>query len=613
MLSPFYPLVKPPTPAPPTSVAHGASRMLTPGTVICGRYRVEHFIGRGAMGAVYAVYHLNTGESLALKVLHPVLASNAQAVERFRIEARAPVRIGTENVVRIIDADMSAELGDVPFLVMELLVGGDLDSELARRGALPPSDVVYYLQQVARALDRAHALGIIHRDLKPANLYLTRRDDGSPLVKILDFGIAKLADGVPRDITQDGAIFGTPWYMSPEQALGRAATVFPAADLWALGLIAYRLLTGRNYWTANAIAVLIGQIVSEPMPPPSQMAPKLGLAFDAWFARACNRDPEARFRSATEQVTGLAEALSVSLPEPLAVGPLPEPSGMTFGPPPNHAYARGATGSAPNLAAPPSPSFGPPSSAPEGLLVGGTSGPPSASFGPPSTSFGPPPSASYGSSPDGSYSLPPALLEVAHSAAPFSRSAPQSGKPADALASAGLVAPRSPLSSSPGSTSSLIVLPAAAGGTTRPSSALSVAFGVLVAVAAAGLATMTWAFLHSSSLGAPRASSGVSGAVPLGSPEAPAPAEPAPAALDAHPEETATPAATAPATDLAAPAPSADPAPSASSAAPPGGDVTPPEPRTPLPASERQRPKPPLPTSTNPQARSAPRVGKIRF
>ncbi len=160
----------PPKPAPaagaaPQAAAPQATKMvgsngdLITGTTICSRYKVERILGRGGMGAVYAVRHVNTGEVLALKVLNPALASNAQAVERFRTEARAPVRIGTDHVVRVVDADVSPELGDVPILVMELLDGRDLGTELKRRGAIPAGEVVLYLRQVARALDKAHSLG----------------------------------------------------------------------------------------------------------------------------------------------------------------------------------------------------------------------------------------------------------------------------------------------------------------------------------------------------------------------------------------------------------------------------------------------------------------------
>jgi serine/threonine-protein kinase len=286
---------------------------LPKGTVIAGRYFVERILGKGGMGAVYAVHHTNTGEALALKVLNADVAGNQQAVERFRTEARAPVRIGSDHVVRVVDADVSQELGGIPFLVMEYLNGRDLATELKRRGALPAGEVVLYLRQVARALDRAHALGIVHRDLKPQNIFLTKRDDGTPLLKILDFGIAKLTDNTSHELTQDGAIFGTPWYMAPEQARGQASKVGPATDLWALGLIAFRLLTGRNYWTAEGLAALIGQILYEPMTPPSQMAPHLGPRFDEWFARACNRDEAGRFSNATELVNQLALALGVSV------------------------------------------------------------------------------------------------------------------------------------------------------------------------------------------------------------------------------------------------------------------------------------------------------------
>ncbi len=296
---------------PPHTPMVKSNQEVAAGTIICARYEVERILGRGGTGTVYAVRHIHTGEALALKVLSPALASNAQTIERFRTEARAPVHIGTDHVVRIIDADISSELGGAPFLVMEMLEGRDLGTELERRGAIPAGEVVLYLRQVARALDKAHALGIIHRDLKPTNIYLTERDDGSPLVKILDFGIAKLTDNA--ELAQDGTISGTPRYMSPEQARGQASKIGPSVDLWALGLIAFRLLTGKSYWSAEGIAALIGQIVYDPMPPPSQLAPHLGPRFDEWFARACNREADKRFSSAAELVAGLADALGVSM------------------------------------------------------------------------------------------------------------------------------------------------------------------------------------------------------------------------------------------------------------------------------------------------------------
>jgi serine/threonine protein kinase len=294
--------------------------MVREGTVINKRYRIEKMIGRGGMGTVYAVRHTNTEERLALKLLHPALAENEDTVARFRTEARAPVRIESEHVVRVIDADVSAELGNVPFMVMELLTGHDLRMELKRRGALPAGEVVLYLSQVALALDKAHAKGIVHRDLKPANMYVLRREDGSPLVKVLDFGIAKLTDDAAQELTVAGQVFGTPWYMAPEQARGDLGKVGPATDLWALGLIAFQLLTGMNYWTADGMAALVGQICYEPMSAPTQRAPHLGPLFDMWFARACHREPAQRFTSAKVQMSELAQALGVNLAGQLSTG-----------------------------------------------------------------------------------------------------------------------------------------------------------------------------------------------------------------------------------------------------------------------------------------------------
>lgn len=309
---PYVPAPKPPPARRNEEIGDLHAGTIRKGTIISDRYRIEGMIGRGGMGTVYAVAHVNTGEQLALKVLNPALAENEDAVSRFRTEARAPVSIACENVVRVVDADVSEKLGQVPYMVMERLEGHDLRSELKRRGALPAGEVVLYLRQVALALDKAHRKGIIHRDLKPANMYVVKRDDGSPLVKVLDFGIAKLTDDAAQELTVAGQVFGTPWYMAPEQARGDLGAVCAQTDLWALGLIAYQLLTGRNYWTADGMAALVGQICYEPMPPPSQSAPHLGPLFDMWFTQACNRDPSQRYPTAAATIDQLAQALGVN-------------------------------------------------------------------------------------------------------------------------------------------------------------------------------------------------------------------------------------------------------------------------------------------------------------
>lgn len=283
--------------------------------VLAGRYRPIRELGRGGMGVVYVVEHVHTGEQLALKLLTAQAEANASAVERFKREARAPAQIKSDHVVRVTDADVAPELGAL-FLVMELLEGSDLE-QLTEGRPQPPDTVVAWFRQIARGLDKAHRLGIVHRDLKPENLYLTQREDGSDLVKILDFGISKfLAEGAGAgsNPTETGNVVGTPRYMAPEQALGEVARIGPATDVWALGMTAFRFLTGRDYWTGSNVVALIGQIVYGPKLPPSERGADFGPAFDAWFQRSCERDPEKRWPSVGEQAEQLAAALKDSAP-----------------------------------------------------------------------------------------------------------------------------------------------------------------------------------------------------------------------------------------------------------------------------------------------------------
>jgi eukaryotic-like serine/threonine-protein kinase len=284
-------------------------------TVIASRYRVLRELGRGGMGVVYVVEHTRTGDQLALKLLHGRAARDPGSIERFKREARASARIKSEHVVKIVDADVAPELDDAPFLVMELLVGNDLEKEITTLGRLPFDKTLLYLAQAARALDKSHAMGIVHRDLKPENIFLHHREDGTTLVKVLDFGISKVVGGeastdmAGASVTSTGAIMGTPLYMAPEQARGRAAEISAGTDVWAVGLIALRLLTGEIYWRANTVAELMVQILSDPFYPPTERWSWLPLGVDAWFMRSCAREVTARFASVGEQVQALAEAL----------------------------------------------------------------------------------------------------------------------------------------------------------------------------------------------------------------------------------------------------------------------------------------------------------------
>lgn len=288
---------------------------LPTGTVIAGRYRVVRTAGEGGMGVVYVVEHVNTGGLAALKIMRTGKVSE-RLVERFRREARASAIIQSEHVVKVIDADVASDLDDAPFIVMELLSGEDLADLLGARGRLEPREVVDILTQVGRGLDRAHAAGVIHRDLKPQNIFLHRREDGSRVVKLVDFGISKIrrenaADREVTSLTRADEMFGTPSWMSPEQAMAMHHDIGPATDTWAVGLLAFRMLSGDSYWGDREAPQILAALMSPERERPSQIDPRLSPEFDRWFLKSCVREPSGRYKDAGEQVNDLARALGI--------------------------------------------------------------------------------------------------------------------------------------------------------------------------------------------------------------------------------------------------------------------------------------------------------------
>jgi eukaryotic-like serine/threonine-protein kinase len=275
------------------------------------------------MGSVSEITDLNTERRRALKTMLPDSVSDPGLRVRFKHEATITAQVDSEHLVEIFDAGIDGPTG-IPFIVMELLKGEDLGELLARKQRLPPTEVVVLLHQASQALDRTHALGIIHRDLKPENLFMTRRDDGSPRLRILDFGIAKLLTDSTRWRTT--GVLGTPLYMSPEQALGEAG-IGPPADLYALGHIAFTLLVGEAFWEeaagrAGSPVLLLGKVAQGAAETAAERASTLGatlpLGFDAWFAKATARAPRDRFETASELVETLAQVLGVPLPSEAA-------------------------------------------------------------------------------------------------------------------------------------------------------------------------------------------------------------------------------------------------------------------------------------------------------
>ncbi len=267
------------------------------------------------MGTVYEALDERTKSPRALKVMHPHLMQDADMRVRFAQEARIVGEIESDHIVRVLDAGIDESTG-APFLAMELLRGDDLGQRLKRRGPLPPEEVVLYLHQAALALDKTHVAGVVHRDMKPENLFVTRRDDGTACVKILDFGVAKLVQGHGGGAGTRSV--GTPLYMAPEQILGHSS-IGPRTDIYALGHVAYTLLVGKAYWreeatSKDALLPLLSRVSAGAAEPPSVRSarwngPSLSLAFDEWFFRATAKDPENRFESASMAIGALSEAL----------------------------------------------------------------------------------------------------------------------------------------------------------------------------------------------------------------------------------------------------------------------------------------------------------------
>ncbi|WP_052376487.1 serine/threonine-protein kinase, partial [Chondromyces apiculatus] len=274
------------------------------GTVIAGKYRVDHVLGVGGMGTVVAATHLDLDEVRALKLMHDSESENAVAVERFLREARAVVKLKSEHVAQVYDVGR-LETG-VPYIVMEYLEGSDL-SRLARKGgAIAPSDVAYYILQACDAMAEAHALGVVHRDLKPANLFLTRRDDGSPCIKVLDFGISKLLSTASNpDLEITGKeVLGSPHYMSPEQ-MRSTKSADPRSDIWSLGAIMYRLITGRLPFPADSAMELAARILETVPQRPTAIRPEIPPGLEAVILRCLEKDPDRRLQSAQDLAAAL--------------------------------------------------------------------------------------------------------------------------------------------------------------------------------------------------------------------------------------------------------------------------------------------------------------------
>ncbi len=280
-----------------------------------GRYTITKLLKAGGGGEVWLGEHPTLGAPIVVKLILPELANQQDARGRFEREARIAARMRSANVVQIIDYGVT-DAGE-QFIVMERLEGETLRERLTARGTLSPKETAAILAQVCKAVTRAHEERLVHRDLKPDNIFLAH-DPGGELVKVLDFGVTKVTDGLAAggvDPTASGALLGTPSYMSPEQAQGLKSVDF-RSDLWSLGVIAVECITGKRPFVATSIGPLIKQIVVDPIRLPSILAPDRDIApaLDAWAARALQRDPTARFESAEQLAEELAR-IAGSMPD----------------------------------------------------------------------------------------------------------------------------------------------------------------------------------------------------------------------------------------------------------------------------------------------------------
>lgn len=276
---------------------------LSEGDVVDGKYRIERRLGEGGMGVVLAATHLKLDRQVALKFLGDAHRRDAAAVGRMLREARAAAKLESEHVAKVLDV-ADSETGD-PYIVMEMLSGADLAEVLRQRGTLKVNDACDYLLQACQALAEAHQHGIVHRDLKPANLFLCRRADGSDLVKVLDFGISKLATSDLGIATATQSVFGSPLYMSPEQ-LRSSKRVDARADIWALGVILFELLTGETPFQATTVPELSILIATESPRSVLDLRPDLPNGIVEIIGRCLEKDAERRFAS----VGAFAKALA---------------------------------------------------------------------------------------------------------------------------------------------------------------------------------------------------------------------------------------------------------------------------------------------------------------
>jgi eukaryotic-like serine/threonine-protein kinase len=293
----------------PTSVSSAApaqnpsASAVVPGALLANKYRVERVLGQGGMGYVVEARHVALEERVALKFLLPEYAKHPEASARFLREARAAVKIKSEHVARV--SDVGTLDSGAPYMVMEFLDGADLAQTLQKNGVLSVDDAIDYILQGCEAIAEAHSYGIVHRDLKPANLFLAKRADGSPLVKVLDFGISKVIGGGDHALTKTTTAMGSALYMSPEQ-MQETRGVDHRTDIYSMGIALFELLAGRQPFYAETLPQLCAEVLTGVPTPMSAYRPDIPADLANRLERAYERDKNRRYQSIAEFAVALA-------------------------------------------------------------------------------------------------------------------------------------------------------------------------------------------------------------------------------------------------------------------------------------------------------------------
>ena len=274
--------------------------------ILGGKYRIERVIGLGGMGVVAAALHQRLGHRVAIKFLSASMQT-PELVDRFLREGQAAVRIKSEHVASVLDVGVLDS--GTPYLMMEHLIGVDLGEHLADGGPLQIAEAVDFTIQTCEALAAAHMAGVIHRDLKPSNLFLTQRADGTPLIKVLDFGISKVSEAaghpdMKSTLTRPGMMLGSPRYMSPEQ-LRNSSKVDHHTDIWAIGVVLHELLTGTPPFDAESFAALCSMIISDPPVRLRARVPAAPADLEATILRCLEKAPTDRFSNVAELAAAL--------------------------------------------------------------------------------------------------------------------------------------------------------------------------------------------------------------------------------------------------------------------------------------------------------------------